>query len=246
VFPRTAVAIQHEHERAFVANPNVVTFYNARQEYRRSAISSQGDRCDWFGVAPEVVRDVVRAFDPAVDDRPERPFRFTRGFSAPRAFLLQRRLFEHAARGSATEWLGMEEAVIGLLESVVRPLYRGGREAAAERPQVDAAHHAEWILSERWEEELHLVDVARAVGMSVYHLCRTFRRVTGKTLHQYRSDLRVRTCLENVCSGDARLVDIAVEAGFASHSHFTSAYRRTFGETPSVSRARRWVRQPQG
>ena len=28
VFPRTAVEIQHEHEAAFIANPNVVTFYN--------------------------------------------------------------------------------------------------------------------------------------------------------------------------------------------------------------------------
>ena len=28
VFPRTAVKIEHEHEPVFVANPNVVTFYN--------------------------------------------------------------------------------------------------------------------------------------------------------------------------------------------------------------------------
>ena len=51
VFPRTAVEIQHEHERAFVANPNVVTFYNQGQAYLRNAVSIEGDRCDWFGVA---------------------------------------------------------------------------------------------------------------------------------------------------------------------------------------------------
>jgi hypothetical protein len=50
VFPRTAVEIQHEHERAFVANPNVVTFYDQGQAYRRNAVSLDGDRCDWFGI----------------------------------------------------------------------------------------------------------------------------------------------------------------------------------------------------
>src|SRR5438270_10523717 len=74
VFPRTAVRIQHAHEHAFIANPNVVTFYNQRQEYRRGAVSPEGDRCDWFGLDPAVVRDVMRRYDARVDDRPEEPF----------------------------------------------------------------------------------------------------------------------------------------------------------------------------
>ena len=57
IFPRTVVQIQHEHERGFVANPNVVTFYNRGQEYRRNAISPRGDQCDWFGLDADVVRD---------------------------------------------------------------------------------------------------------------------------------------------------------------------------------------------
>jgi AraC-like DNA-binding protein len=87
-----------------------------------------------------------------------------------------------------------------------------------------------------------LRDVASEVGMSVYHLCRTFQRVTGKTLHQYRSDLRVRYCLDSVRLGDSRVVDIALEAGFSSHSHFTSAFRQAFGETPSAWSLRAIVR----
>jgi hypothetical protein len=46
VFPRTAVEIQHEHEAPFIANPNVVTFYNPGQSYRRNAISREGDLID--------------------------------------------------------------------------------------------------------------------------------------------------------------------------------------------------------
>jgi hypothetical protein len=91
VFPRTAVEIQHEHEQEFVANPNVVTFYNAGQVYWRNPISPEGDRCDWFGVEPGLVRDTLRGFDSSVDDRPERLFQFSHGWSDAQTYLLQRR-----------------------------------------------------------------------------------------------------------------------------------------------------------
>jgi hypothetical protein len=71
VFPRTAVEIQHEHERAFIANPNVVTFYHQGQAYLRNAASIAGDRCDWFAVEIDVVQDVVRTFNPARDSHPD-------------------------------------------------------------------------------------------------------------------------------------------------------------------------------
>src|SRR3954447_26500257 len=132
VFPRTAVEIRHEHERAFVANPNVVTFYNRGQEYRRGAVSPTGDRCDWFGVDPDLARDVVRAFDPAVDDRPERPFRFTRGFSDARAYLMQRQIFVQVTSGEPVDTLAVEERVVMLLERVTQPAW--GAEARPARP----------------------------------------------------------------------------------------------------------------
>ena len=235
VFPRTAVSIQHEDERAFVANPNIVTFYNCGQEYRRGAISPHGDRCDWFGVSAEVARDVVRSFDEAVDDRPERPFRFSRGLSDATSFLMQRRLFASVAAGGPVEALALEEAVIALLERVVGSVY-GARRSGAPVKQEDAICEAERILSRNWDRDLHLADVAREVGLSVYHLCRTFRRITGNTLHQYRSELRVRACLELVAAPGARLVDVAMDAGFCSHSHFTNAFHRAFGEPPSALR----------
>ena len=235
VFPRTAVAIEHEHQRAFVANPNVVTFYNRGQQYRRHAVSPVGDRCDWFGLDAAIVRDAVRAVDPRVEERPERPFPFTRGFSDARTYLLQRQLFERVAAGQPVEPFAIEEMAVYLLGRVVRSA--AGRPARTAPSHRDAVHHVETILSSRWQDHLHLDTLARDSGLSVYHLCRTFRRVTGLTLHQYRCHLRIRTCLEAVRESDQRLVDIAVAAGFANHSHFTGAFRRAFGRTPSELRS---------
>ena len=240
VFPRTAVEIQHENQPAFAANPNVVTFYNKGQTYLRSAISDDGDRCDWFGMRLDIVQDVVRAFDPTVDAHQHSPFRTTRGWSDANTYLAQRRLFDQVLRGAAEEPLAIEESVVRLLERVLRDGV--SQEPAARLPSIasrqdEIVRHAELILSERWNERLTLRDIATEVGMSAYHLCRLFLRKTGLGLHQYRQQLRVRWSLERVAEVRMPLVDVALEAGFSSHSHFTSAFRREFGQTPSSVRA---------
>jgi AraC family transcriptional regulator len=246
VFPRTAVEIQHEHERAFVANPNVVTFYNRGQTYLRNAVSIEGDRCDWFGVEIDVVQDVVRTLDPAFNTRPERPFRITRGWAEASTYLSQRRLFERIAAGLVKEPLMVEESVVSLLDLVVRSAYKT---TALTRPSVvgpkqrDIVHHIEFVLSRQWGECLSLRDLANEVGISVYHLCRMFRRATGSTLHQYRQKLRVRCSLEGVMESSRSLVDIALDAGFSSHSHYTSSFREEFAQTPSSVRASK-TREP--
>jgi len=242
VFPRTAVEIQHEHERPFVANPNIVTFYNHGQAYERDVISAEGDRCEWFAVDLDIVQDVVRSVDPAVDSRPEKPFRFARGWSDAPTYLLQRRIFERVISGVNGDALAIEESVIGLLERVVHlafgvPLTRPVQ--APDSRQRDAVHYAEHLLSKRWADELTLQSIACQTGISVYHLCRVFRRMTGTTLHQYRHNLRLRSSLEGVIESDRSLVDIALDAGFSSHSHFTNSFRREFAETPSRLRVQR-------
>lgn len=239
VFPRTAVEIQHEHERAFVANPNVVTFYNQGQAYLRNPVSIEGDRCDWFGVEMDVVQDVVRSFDPAFEEHPERPFQFTRGWADPAVYLSQRQLFEQVAGGVVKDPLMVEEMVVSLLDQVVRSAYRTKahlRPNIVSPKQRDIVHHIEFVLSRQWVECLSLRNLANKVGISVYHLCRLFRRATGNTLHQYRQQLRIRWSLESVMESDRSLVDIALDAGFSSHSHYTSFFRREFAKTPSSVR----------
>ena len=239
VFPRTAVEIQHEHEAAFVANPNVVTFYNLGQAYLRNPISPEGDNCDWFGVDSELVRHVIRGFDSRVDDRPESPFLFSRGWSDAATYLLQRRLFTWVTSGKAVDTLAIEETVVELLDRVVRSAYSTGPkhgESYITPKHRDTVHDIETILSRSVEERLTLKRLAREVGLSPYHVCRLFRRLTGMRLQQYRLRLRLREALTEVVASRRSLTDIALDAGFSSHSHFTDIFHQEFKTTPSSLR----------
>ncbi|MEV0201149.1 helix-turn-helix domain-containing protein [Nonomuraea sp. NPDC050691] len=67
---------------------------------------------------------------------------------------------------------------------------------------------------------------------------RIFRRVTGRTISEYRNELRVRAVLEHIADGGARFAELATMYGFADHARLTRTVRRHLAETPSALRGR--------
>jgi AraC-like DNA-binding protein len=90
-------------------------------------------------------------------------------------------------------------------------------------------------LEEHLADQIRLVDIGKAVGASPAYLTATFRRVEGLSLHQYLTQLRLARALAEVPYTD-NLTALALDTGFSSHSHFTAAFRRAFGCTPSQFR----------
>lgn len=238
VFPRTAVVIQHDGGRPFVADPTIVTLYNREQQYERRAVSADGDRCDWFAVSPEVIRGTLQALDPAAADA-ERPIRHAHAPGDAGTYLAQRRLFVDASASAAVEPLEIEERVVALLERVLCLAYHEQRVGAPRQRLPHAAELADaakrWVAP-RVAQRLTLTRIAAALGCSVFHLCRSFRRATGLTLHAYRDEVRLRAALERLEDGECDLSRLALDLGYSSHSHFTAAFRRSFGVAPSAVR----------
>jgi AraC-like DNA-binding protein len=83
-----------------------------------------------------------------------------------------------------------------------------------------------------------LVEVARAVNYSPFHLSRVFREVMGVTMSDYRMQLRVHDVLMRLEGGERDLSQLAADAGFSDHSHMTRTLVATLGHTPSALRAR--------
>jgi AraC family transcriptional regulator len=241
VFPRRAVWLRHDGERPFLADSSVVTLYNRGQGYSRRPASPAGDDCEWFAVEPGVLRDAIRGLDPQVDDRPTRPFRHAFGPCPDRVYLTQRLLFDRLGRDEPADPAFVEEAVLGLLSDVLLAAYafwggRGRRLEESSRHQ-ETVEHVRCLLGQRLDEPLRLVAIARAVDVSVFHLCRVFHALTGTTLHAYRGRLRLRAALEHLRAGD-ELTTVALDLGYSSHSHFSAAFKQAFGVTPSSLRTR--------
>jgi AraC family transcriptional regulator len=94
---------------------------------------------------------------------------------------------------------------------------------------------AKEYLAAHLSAPVRLGHVARAVGTSPAYLTTVFSRVEGVPLHKYLVRLRLaRALVELPHTSD--LTGLAFDLGFSNHSHFTAAFRRAYGCTPSVFR----------
>jgi AraC family transcriptional regulator len=99
-------------------------------------------------------------------------------------------------------------------------------------------HRALALAAARPDEDLPLAALAGLVGLSPFHLHRTFSAVAGETPKQYTLRLRVSLGAALLLTSNQSVLDVALSCGFQSHEAFTRAFRRRFGMTPRDYRAR--------
>lgn len=237
VFPRTHVSIRHAGSQPFLSSPAIATMYNEGQEYERRAISPRGDRCDWCAVSPALLEDVLRGVATHAGRGGHRLFRHSHVPTDNGTYLRQRHLFEQLERTRDSEPLHLEETVVHLLGTLLARAHghhppSQGDDGRRRRALVS---DAKLLLARSLHRRVELREMAETLGCSVFHLCRTFRRLEGMTLHAYHRQLRLRLALERLAdTGRTDKTTVALDLGFSSHSHFTAAFREAFGMAPST------------
>lgn len=100
---------------------------------------------------------------------------------------------------------------------------------------------------DRLQEHIHarlgdrvtLDELSGVAGMSPHNLLVAFRQAFGTTPAQYIIAQRLRRVRWLLANSAQDITTIALETGFASHSHLTTAFKRHVGLTPRDFR-RRW------
>ena len=91
-------------------------------------------------------------------------------------------------------------------------------------------------LAEHFTEPVSLEDIASFAGYSKYHFERIFNEYTGETFYQYLQQKRINFAQTLLSNPMLSITDIAYQAGFASSTAFTRAFRKSTGYTPSQFR----------
>ena len=86
------------------------------------------------------------------------------------------------------------------------------------------------------QQPTRLSQTARALGASPSSLASAFRTVERVSFYRYSLNLRLARAAALLPSSDD-LARLALDLGFASHSHFSTAFHRWAGLTPSAFRA---------
>ena len=230
VFPYRGAYVRHLGQDEAVAEASQVLFFNRNDGYQVSHPVRGGDSC----LSLEVNEALLRELAPKalLRDGPILAFREQRMPIDPRAQALVA-LLRHSLDKGIAEPLEAESLALTLVRRALRPeAIRTRPNSVARQRLVDRVKLLlTGDLSRRWT----LAEIAAEVGGSAVYLTQVFQQLEGMPLYRYQLNLRLARALDLIAEYDDLTV-LSLELGFSSHSHFTSAFQRTYGRSPSEFR----------
>jgi AraC-like DNA-binding protein len=151
------------------------------------------------------------------------------GFAFPKAFRVLQALLDQGLREIEREdtFEGLSQVVRQWLNRARQSASRsswGSQSATMETFVQDLEH----TLRETWTLE----KAAKSLGMSRAPFARKFKALMGVGFHQYLLRSRIHAAKKLLREGNLPGVNVAIECGFKSGSHFTQAFRREVGKAP--------------
>ena len=241
VLPRAGAYQRRDAHGTFLADPNHILFYNTGEPYDITHTVKGEDSSTVFIIAPSLLMEMTRAYNPAVENTPHRLFQSSHIIFNSYLQILQYKLLRADRR--APDTLAVEEEIVSLMSEILRASYRGRAydqrlSRNTLRAHAEQTHQVKTFLNAHIQSPLQLEHISSAVHLSPYHLCRIFKQNTGITLHHYVKRLRLFNAAERMLEyPTARLDLLALEYGFSNHGNFSTAFRQTFGLNPSELRA---------
>jgi transcriptional regulator GlxA family with amidase domain len=94
------------------------------------------------------------------------------------------------------------------------------------------------LMESNIEGPLSLPDIASKCNLSLRQIERLFHKYRGMTPSQYYLSLRLLHAKQLLLNTNNSVIDISIAAGFETQSYFTACYRKFFGSSPRVHRAK--------
>lgn len=152
---------------------------------------------------------------------------------------------ETLARELADQQEGFPLACLSSLTALLATLVReavtpgGERHESEDLPvQLDSVRAVISYLQANCMRPVSLDELAEHVALSRYYVSHLVKAATGLSIQENLGLIRTNRAVQRMFATDARLVDIAMDAGFSHLKYFNKYFRRLYGETPSQARTR--------
>jgi AraC family transcriptional regulator len=228
VLPLAGVFAKHDAPgRQVLGTPSHAVFVAADTPFRISYPGSIGDRALTLHFGEELAPDQLAGHAIASNGLLPAPAMMLRN-------LLRARLQQGETDEFEIETVGLD--LLGRSLTAMRKQAAPRQAAQARRMRaLERVKEAVAVAPSRKWNVGRLADIA---NLSPFHLCHVFRQTVGTSVYDYVLHERLAHSLDAVLDGSDDLTAIALDAGFASHSHFTARFREFFGCTPTALRRR--------
>jgi AraC family transcriptional regulator len=230
VFPYRGAFVRHLGSDQAVAEANQVLFFNATEGYHVSHPVPGGDASLSVSISELLLCELApRAL---LCDGAALAFRQQRLRIDPRAQVLVAML-RHSLREKVAEPLEAESLALTLVQRALGPRTTHAAGATVGRQRL--VDRAKLVLASDLARRWTLADIAAEVRGSPVYLTQVFQQVEGMPLYRYHLRLRLARALDLLAQYDD-LTALSLDLGFSSHSHFSAAFRGTYGRSPSEFR----------
>jgi AraC family transcriptional regulator len=230
VFPYRGVFVRHLGRDQAVAEANQVLFFNAGEGYRVSHPVPGGDSSLTLIVGEAQMRELAPVG--FLRDGAALAFRQHRLRIDPRAQALVA-LLRHSLRQNIAQPLEAESLALTLVQRAQGPRTAHATGASAGRQRL--VDRAKLVLTSDPARRWTLAAIAAEVRSSPVYLTQVFQQVEGVPLYRYQLRLRLARALDLLAQCDD-LTRLGLDLGFSSHSHFSAAFRKVYGRSPSAFR----------
>jgi AraC family transcriptional regulator, arabinose operon regulatory protein len=128
------------------------------------------------------------------------------------------------------------------LENFLRALQRATSSPVGRVPIPQRFRMLRRYLDEQFDRNISLLDLARRVHVSRWHLCREFKRYFGISPIEYVLRLRMQHAAHLLRDPDLNISDIARQCGYDDPFHFSKLFRKHHGLSPRHMRNQLWPR----
>ena len=104
--------------------------------------------------------------------------------------------------------------------------------------QVETIHNAIQFIEQHLKEDITVEDVASSAGYSLYHLIRTFNKITQHTPYDYLIRRRLSESAKDLILTKRLIVEIAFDYQFNNHETYSRSFKRMYAIQPSQWRSR--------
>jgi len=227
VFPFRGLYLRHVGQDQTVADANHVLFFNKDQAYQVSHPLAGGDTSLVVSLAEPMIAELAPRNLLATLETPTFKVQHLRIDTRAQALVM---LLKHSLRNGSIEPLEAEGLSLTLISRSLGPrTARAPGSTFARRRLVDRVKVLlASDLSRRWT----LAGIAAEIRGSPVYLTQAFQQVEGMPLYRYHLHLRLARALDLIAERED-LSALAQDLGFSSHSHFSAAFKRSYGRTPS-------------
>lgn len=152
---------------------------------------------------------------------------------------LIRELVEESARNKPTSPI----FACDYLQALINYLYRiYGTPEDSESTTIDTTGYSQVsrdivnYLEKNYARDISLQEIADAVGFNKTYICSVFKRISGMTIANCLTVIRIKKAAEAISFSDMNLAQVSALTGFTNLNHFNRIFKKVVGIPPGQYR----------